>query len=117
MKMGGGEMIWPALPSVVHSSIGDVPVEQVADLKDETGDDCLGIWNYGERKIKLRPDQAPPAGWQTLVHEKVHMWLSDSGVSGFLSQKQEEAICDAISTAIVAEMAGQLTASGTPPLE
>lgn len=97
-------MTLPEIPISVHSPIGPVPVEEVPDLKDETGDDCLGIWNYGERKIKLRPGQPPVTMWQTLIHEKVHMWLSDSGVSGFLTEKQEEAICDALSTALLAEM-------------
>lgn len=97
-------MTFPALPSVIQTALGEVPVEMVADLKDEDGDECLGIWNYGERKIKLRPGQLPVTLWQTLIHEKVHMWLSDSGVSVFLTEKQEEAICDALSSAIVAEM-------------
>lgn len=94
----------PEIPSVVYSLIGSVPIELVPDLKDESGDDCLGVWSYGERKIKLRPGQPPVTLWQTLIHEKVHMWLSDSGVGGFLSEKQEEAICDALSSAIVAEL-------------
>lgn len=97
-------MTLPEIPSVVFSPIGPIPVEHVADLKDAAGDECLGTWNYGERVIKLRPDQSHSALWQTLIHEKVHMWLSDSGVSGFLSEKQEEAVCDSLASAIVAEM-------------
>lgn len=99
-----GGMNFPALPTTVRTALGEVPIEMVPDLKDEAGDECLGIWNYGERKIKLRPGQPLVTLWQTLIHEKVHMWLSDSGVSGFLSEKQEEAICDALGSAIVAEM-------------
>lgn len=94
----------PRIPQSVHTSIGRVPVELVPNLKDQQGDDCLGTWNFGDRKIRLRPEQAPVTAWQTFFHEKVHMWLSDSGVSETLTVKQEESICDALSTALLAEM-------------
>lgn len=93
----------PKIPTKVCATV-PVTVVMVPNLKDQDGDECLGLWNYGERKIKLRPGQPPAVLWQTFYHEKVHMWLSDSGVSAFLTDKQEEAICDALSTALLAEM-------------
>lgn len=101
-------MTLPEIPASVFTPIGQVPVELVPDLKDQDGDECLGTWNYGERKLRLRPGQSPAALWQTLFHEKVHMWLSDSGVSTFLTDKQEEAICDCLSSALLAEMLNDL---------
>lgn len=92
------------IPSSVHSALGPVPVEFVPNLKDQKGVDCLGTWNYNDRKLRLRPEQPAVVAWQTFFHEKVHMWLNDAGVTGFLSEKQEEAVCDALSTAMLAEM-------------
>lgn len=98
----------PALPEAVHSALGPVPVELVADLKAKDGDDCLGLWLPVPRVIKICDGMAPVTAWVTLVHERIHQILWDAGVP--IDGKQEESVCDAIGTALVAEMLAALEA-------
>jgi hypothetical protein len=93
----------PRLPSSVFSLLGPVPV-LVMDLSTEEGgnETLLGIWNAARRDIRVRPLMAPVTALHTLYHEQTHCWLWDAGVR--LTSEQEEAVCDAIATARVAEL-------------
>jgi len=99
--------MFPAIPSTVYSALGPVPVTIVADLVDGDGEALMGLWLPESRTIQLRAGMNPIATFATLLHERVHQILWDSGAKP-LDEDEEERICDAISTALVAEMIGQL---------
>lgn len=94
----------PALPASVPSQLGPVPVTLVPDLKAVDGEECLGIFDYEERTIRIRSGMPRAVQWQTLHHEIVHMCLSDAGVS--LPAATEETLCDVIGSYRVMEMRG-----------
>lgn len=94
------------LPTRVFSVLGWVPVvrQDVLPKDDGTPSDDLGWWDSHQRTIRLRKDLVPVVAQHTLLHEKVHMWLWDSGATAALTKEAEELICDAIATALLAEL-------------
>lgn len=98
----------PALPDAVHSALGPVTVEIVPGLKAKDGEECLGLWQPEPRLIQINAGMNPITAWVTLIHERLHQIMWDAGVP--ISGKQEEAVCDAIGTALVAEMIAAMEA-------
>lgn len=97
----------PKIPSTVFSVLGSVAVVEMAALPKEDGTGPgtdLGWWDGPQRTIRLRQDTHPTQKLHTLLHEKVHMWLWDSGAHAALTKEAEELICDTIATALLAEM-------------
>jgi Zn-dependent peptidase ImmA (M78 family) len=94
----------PTLPNEVFSHLGPVPVEYRYKLKPKKWGRLFGLFKRRSRRILV--DTHPPfvQQWHTVMHEKIHVWLFDAGVSSILSRKQEEAVCDAVATALIAEM-------------
>jgi hypothetical protein len=50
----------------------------------------------------------PAHKWRVFFHEMVHAALDDAGLSNLLSADAVESICDAIATARLQELRGQL---------
>lgn len=104
----------PPLPSVVHTALGPVPVrivkdltqkaEQEGDKPDQPGQTLLGRAIYRQRTLEIDADMDLVVQWSTLYHEMAHMALFDVGAAHGLTHAQEEAICDAIAHARMAEM-------------
>ena len=92
----------PPIPSHLFSPMGDVPILVIDAKEMEKG--IAGTWVPRQRAIALASDQSGVSAWQVLRHEWVHMILDDSGVAATLTAKQQESICDAIGSALVAEM-------------
>lgn len=94
----------PPLPTSVWSVFGPVPVTVVPDLRDEKDGILFGRVLYFTRRIEIRAEMSLVTQWQTLEHERVHLALFDAGARLSLTNEQEEAVCDSLATARVAEM-------------
>lgn len=94
----------PPLPSSVFSMFGPVTVRVVDNLCDPQPphEPLFGYYHAFDRVIEVRAGMHPTAAWLTLWHERTHMELAEIGV--VLSTDQEEAVCNAIAAARVAEM-------------
>jgi hypothetical protein len=66
-----------------------------------------GEYDEAKHVIRVRRCRREQA-WSVLFHEETHMHLSDLGVSNLLSDEMQEAICDAIATARMADMVRML---------
>jgi hypothetical protein len=97
----------PPIPSSVSSVLGPVAVTVVDGLLDDDGEVLLGRWLPEERRIELRAGMHPTTMLVTLWHEKIHLYLWDSGAKP-MDDSEEERICDALSVALVAEMMGDV---------
>jgi hypothetical protein len=84
----------------VPSTFGPIPVAYIEDLKAKSGAECMGLWDLPSRTIRIRSGMHAEAELQTIWHEWLHSVLSDSGVSATLKNRQEEAVVDAIGTAL-----------------
>jgi hypothetical protein len=93
---------FPPVPATVHSILGPIAVRLVDGSPDPKDADCLGLWEPAARTITLRRDVAPEVLWQTLWHERMHAILWHASVR--LSRAKEEDVCDALGTAMCAEM-------------
>lgn len=99
----------PPLPDTVFTTCGPVAVKIVDDLRDPEDPDChlFGYWNAFDRVICIRAGMHPTAMHLTLWHERTHCDLSEIGVK--LSDDQEEAVCNAVANARVAELLATLS--------
>ena len=97
----------PPLPATAFHPLGPIPVTLVDDLRapDDPNERLYGYWNAFARTISIRRDLHPVQAWCTFYHELTHAWLSDIGVK--LPEEHEEAICEAIARARVAELIGE----------
>jgi hypothetical protein len=94
----------PPLPAEVFTTFGPVAVRIVDDLRapDDPNERLFGYWDGFARVISIRAGMHPTAAWLTLVHEQTHADIAEIGVK--LSEDQEEAVCNAIAAARIAEM-------------
>lgn len=63
--------------------------------------DVLGLFSGTHRRIQVKTGLHPTQERHTLFHEWVHLVLWDSGLSNIFSAEQQEAICDALASALV----------------
>lgn len=98
----------PPIPSSVFSEFGPITVLIVEDLRapDDPNERLFGYWDAFTRTISVRAGMHPVASWLTLLHEKAHAELGEVGVK--LSEDQEEAACNALARARLAEMLDRL---------
>jgi hypothetical protein len=101
----------PRLPKAVFSVLGNLPLKKTKDGLDDTD---FGEFLFQERLVKIRPGLSPDMEWPTYWHEAAHVALYDAGVSHQLSEKQEEAICDAMGTYLSAMMRAGMLKVVTP---
>lgn len=87
---------FPALPKAIHGLRGPIPILQVK-APDEKKDN-LGVFDEEKRHIEIKRSLTGDQKWVTLFHEAGHSALWDSGVKNMLTEKQQEAVCDAMAT-------------------
>lgn len=92
----------PPIPHTVYSILGPISVMLVDSLKDENGEPAYGLWHADRRVIELCAGMHIAAAHQTLRHEWIHAVCDDAGVR--IGGKRQERVCDAIASALVAEM-------------
>ena len=103
---------FPPIPKVVRCPGGDVPVSVVSEqeMKEyaDPNETLFGYFHDTERYIKIVDTLSRRARWNTLYHEWCHAVLRDSGLTHSMTSdgKQEEAICDAVAAARMAERFG-----------
>lgn len=92
----------PPLPTEIATPLGPLPIK-VAEAKTlPSGKGSGGCYDSRGFCIYIAADLAPHVQWQVLWHERIHAICDLYGVQ--LSEKQEEAVCSAIATAMVADM-------------
>lgn len=98
----------PPLPASAFHQFGPIPVTLVDDLRapDDPTERLYGYWNAFDRTIAIRSGLHPVAAWLTLFHELTHANLSDVGVK--LSEEHEEAVCESVARARLAELLASL---------
>lgn len=95
------------IPRSVRGIAGQISVRSVREIPKDAdagpGHVDWGMWEPAKRHISIVSSETPR--WQRLVyyHEWVHAALDDTGLSHLLSKEHEEAICDCIATARLAE--------------
>lgn len=94
---------YPAIPKTIEAPGGPVTVT-IGTVS--TGEKDMGCWDPDARAISIRTGIAPRMQWSTFYHEATHVALADSGLGHLLSDKQQEAICDAVATARLRERFG-----------
>lgn len=63
------------------------------DLRTDDNETAWGMYTYWLDKIELNPGTPASYRVQTLLHEAMHAALKTAGVTEFLDDKLEEAIC------------------------
>ncbi len=69
-----------------------VKVKAVSKLRVD-GEDCYGAYSYWDDTIRINEDTPDAYKVQTLLHEAMHAALKVTGISEFLDEKVEEAVC------------------------
>lgn len=96
------------VPRRVNTPLGLVSVHLVRELKSDEGVRLLGQADYGAMRINLDSEQSKRSRLRIFFHEITHYALEASGLghSSLLTNKQCEAVCDAVATARVIETLG-----------
>jgi Zn-dependent peptidase ImmA (M78 family) len=94
---------FPKLPTQVLALGGPVTVRMVKPWADA---DAFGLWHRAKREIHVDGNLTPELQWSTYYHEWVHTALDDTGLAHLLTEAQQEALCDAFSTARMRERFG-----------
>ncbi len=104
----------PPIPANVVGLSGAICVELCESIRAR-GTEYWGEYDRSERRIRL--DRAAPLEWQTnrLYHEMAHATLDDSGLHNLLSEKVQEALCDAFASARMAELRARLLVDQSSP--
>lgn len=92
--MGRCQSIAHPLPTEV-SAIGR-PWKVVRKTQQDLDPGILGYTSITDRVIFVRPELAKNVAEQVFAHELVHSVLFDSGIHNLLSDKMQEALCDAL---------------------
>lgn len=97
---------WPPLPSVVQGAGGAIRVVRCRTPIVEDGVTCHGLFRHETRTILIAASLRGRQRWHTFYHELTHAAMTDSGLWNRHTEKQVEALCDAIATARVRERFG-----------
>lgn len=100
-------MTWPPIPSLIRGSSGPIKVRRVKKAI-ANGQDCWGHWNDAKRLITIDKTAAIEFQWRVLFHELAHAALSDAGTENLMEDQAVEAVCDAVATARMQELRGEL---------
>jgi hypothetical protein len=88
----------PALPRVLHSALGAIPVRMVE--QPTAGEQkAWGTFDIEQRIIEIKSGMGDAATRQIFLHEAVHVALWDSGCQ--LTGDQEEAVCTALASFLI----------------
>jgi Zn-dependent peptidase ImmA (M78 family) len=88
---------YPALPKVVEGAGGPIEIQIVPEPNHEA--DNLGYHHQEKRLIEIRKSLRGDQRWMVLFHELAHVAFWDTGTHNHMSDKVEEAACDAIALA------------------
>jgi len=81
------------LPREVFSIFGNY---RLTRDPGECPNDAFGIFRPNKRVVAIHEKTAPELVWSTYWHEATHVALFDSGCMNGLTEKQQEAVCDAM---------------------
>jgi Zn-dependent peptidase ImmA (M78 family) len=82
------------LPRTVYSCVGPVPVRVVPE--SDLPENASGLWSERHRTILLVDNTAPATQTQTLMHEIIHVAMTDSGMRHAMDPDQAEMWSDAL---------------------
>lgn len=99
------------LPKELFSVHGAVPLVRTDDGLDATD---FAEFLFKERRVHMSPSIAKEMEWPTYWHEAIHVALYDAGTPHQLTDKKEEAICDAVATYLAAMMRAGMLRVVTP---
>lgn len=99
---------WPKIPTRTAGIGGPIRVRLLKRVKAHDGDICWGTWDAGTRIIRLDRGAKAEHQWRTFWHEWMHAALYDCGIQELLSDAGNEAMCQALSSAMVRHMRAQL---------
>lgn len=96
---------YPPIPASLDLPGGPVPVT-VCTRKEmekwaDPGEELWGYFHEGERRISVLGTLSREAQHRVLWHEWTHAMLQDSGLANGLNHELEEALCDAVSSALM----------------
>jgi len=92
---------FPPLPQVVTLPRGPVRLEDFDAPGDMETGRRMGDYDESTRLIRVARDAEPHYRALVFYHEVVHVALQDSGLHNLLKPKMQEAICDAVATALL----------------
>lgn len=72
------------------------PWKVLREKPKDLDDSILGYTSLTDRVIFVRPELSQNVAEQVFSHELVHSVLLDSGLHNLLSDKMQEAVCDAL---------------------
>jgi hypothetical protein len=98
-------------PKEAFSVVGNLAVKRTTEGLDE-GD--FGEFMIQERFIKIRPKLPDNMAWATYWHEALHVACYDAGIVHDLTDKRQEAVCDAVATYLTAMMRAGMLRVVTP---
>ena len=100
-------MTWPAIPTLIRGAGGPIKVRCVKHVRPE-GVECWGVWNDATRTIRLDKTALIEHQWRVLFHELAHAAIGDAGIENLFDEQGVETLCDALATARIQELRGQL---------
>ena len=100
-------MTWPAIPRLLRGAGGPIKVRLVKQVR-RTLPAAWGQWNDATRTIRIDKAATPEHRWRVLFHELTHAALNDAGIENMTNEAALEAFCDAIATAAIQAMRGEL---------
>jgi hypothetical protein len=98
---------FPPLPRLIVGAGGSARVVRPARITNNAIR-CNGLWMPDSRTIAVVRGLSRERAWWVFFHERSHMELEDGGVKN-LPEPDEEAICDAMANARLAELRLRLT--------
>jgi hypothetical protein len=99
-------MRWPAIPSSVHGVGGLIRVRFATRKVGNPGEPAWGSWTPSKRLICIDRRAEPRYRWRVYFHEVHHAALDDSGLSELITERMEEALCEAYASARMCERFG-----------
>lgn len=92
----------PGLPASAPSHKGHVPVVLDMDPRGSNDEPCSGFYDPTKRVISVQADLALVDQWCVLLHETLHMAITDADLP--LDDEQEERVCVAVANWLVSQM-------------
>lgn len=99
---------WPPIPTLLRGAGGPITVRKRKKPRHKDGDEVWGLWDGAARRITIDSTAKIEHQWLVLFHELTHAALHDAGVENLMDDAGVEAICDAMATARIQEMRGEL---------
>lgn len=82
-------------------------VVSAGERRHEDAVQTRGCWRPLERRVVVGSTLPRRSAWLIFWHEVGHSWLDDSGVHAFLSDRQQEGVCEAVASGLIRLMEGR----------